>query len=81
MAGMLLCLPGSPNESQVASAFEQVDWCSIVKFVVEGSAFGQVGISALQEGKARCVVQEALRLEEEQRKEVAPRRRSLCAKA
>ena len=93
MAGLLLCLWGEPHEPQQAAkranrfgiqgagAFEQVDRCSINKFVVEDSAFGQVGISTLQEGQAFGVVQESLRLEEEHRKEVAPWRRSLCAKA
>ena len=93
MAGMLCACGESQNEPQEAAkranrfgiqgagAFEQVDRCSINKFVVEDSAFGQVGISALQEGPACGVVQESLRLEEEHRKEVAPWRRSLCAKA
>ena len=64
-----------------ANALEQVNQCSINKFVVEGSAAQQVNNFALQEGQACGVVQGALRLEERQRKEVAPRRRSLCAKA
>ena len=84
MAGMLLCLWGEPNEPQQAAkranrfgiqgagAFEQVDRCSINKFIVEEAAFGQVGVSALQEGKACGVVQESVRLEEGQRNEVAP---------
>ena len=66
---------------QGAKALEQVDQCSINEFVVEESAAQQVNSFALQEGKACGVVQEALRLEGRQRKEVAPRRRSLCAKA
>ena len=64
-----------------ANALEQVNQCSINKFVVEEGAAQQVNNFALQEGKACGVVQEALRLEGRQRKEVAPRRRSLCAEA
>ena len=62
-----------------ASALEQVNQCGISKFVVEE------GIArhnfAIQEGKACGVVQEALRLEARQRKEVDPRRRALRARA
>ena len=93
MAGMLLCLWGEPHESREAAkqarsfgikragAFEQIERCSVNKFVVKERAFGQIGISALQKGTACGVVQESLRSEEEHRKEVAPWRRSLCAKA
>ena len=93
MAGMLLCLWGERNEPPRQQGFDQVlktaaqraDWFGIeganALEHVEESAAKQVNNFALEEGKACGVVQEALRLEGRQRKEVAPRRRSLCAKA